>query len=1192
MKNLLELLNGGVSLRLNQYKCSPKLLEYCFELKSVDKSVLDVPTLKLNIERIRKFPYIDAGMFADAFANVLERFKKDSDEDFQNIIMCLASANPKTAVSSSCFSQIIEKYIERCENYSDAVNLIRFLFDNLKLFSNQYANDLIGLLNRFHEKFPDSLKESDFSSFSPLTILGLQERSVDLILKVLINQPMLLASQMTLIFAQLKGDFLRLKHGESNVNKDAVIGLLRLFGSILRVSVENYSNYCDKDLVQKIHNWLLSQFTDESDWLKKEIEIVNGLLLAATSFASEKVVVTILSSLDVESIRQPEYPESLLYFLLLCISKDSGLFKLFLGSVEKYIHDLNVKNILLPQSIRLVQMFPIMKLYVENKTEISLGMMSFITKLICFTEIFENYQVVEVYSKMFWRSSESMREYCMTLLSSSLKNKIAFIPHQILQCVRGILESSEIPPNGTGLIEKVQEIIRHFLLDESFKVRLECGIVMGLMVKLFNDNDKEGINDLFTQFMKHAMKAPVACKSRVCYIMGLTSLKAHLDQNNVKFIDLTGNALVGLFASWNREVDNENKQLCREIVACSIEALTFYLEKCGFLMNSEFYRDTCELLLEQVFWRDKCELTMASVLRLARCLGLYANLMPCQSEFIKKTVRLLAESSYLSRYRTLNIDLLVDISEYNPAILKPSELIYKLVRRNVSAYKKGVFGKICQYFNLQVSFDDGVAFELIDNGLFLFLLERTSLIEGLDSEAEAAISFLIQKVMAITLLERFDFWLENVFENLSLTERTRSNSNFNRNKDLTKISLSDSAFSLTDLVDTIDVENFHPTQSTVHLIVSSLAGNIGKEELLSFDQNIQKRFLNCLIKICFNISAEKSQERKFYLSGISLFRGIVKTFSRPLVAGDISILEPFDSQIVSIISSILRASEEGDPLYAACAFATLFSLCTNRPDLQNDLKQETGRVYNLVNRSITILKEQEIYWREEIVENLILLSIIVGLCSLMKSGFDLSRFDSEICGILKSKIQECFDAYKDGQLEKNLRASLSGSDRLLLVEIWTKLNDEVTEIDGVLSLLNGLNSESMESVCVFSTEIFKKANLCEGEELRRLLNQIVQFGLDKRDPMAIDCIVELKMETKSKLDYLRKFSKEFLSKRFSDFDTEFGLKTAKAEESFITKDADAKDQEILFDILTSNHQIHLALLLNIFTCRARKLLFK
>ena len=81
IKRILDLLNGGLSLRLYECKCSPKLLEHCFELKSADKPELDWSTLKLNIERVRKYPYIDAGMFADAFSNVLCRWKRDSDAD-------------------------------------------------------------------------------------------------------------------------------------------------------------------------------------------------------------------------------------------------------------------------------------------------------------------------------------------------------------------------------------------------------------------------------------------------------------------------------------------------------------------------------------------------------------------------------------------------------------------------------------------------------------------------------------------------------------------------------------------------------------------------------------------------------------------------------------------------------------------------------------------------------------------------------------------------------------------------------------------------------------------------------------------------------------------------------------------------------------------------------------------------------
>ena len=1013
------------------------------------------------------------------------------------------------------------------------------------------------------------MKESDFSSFTPLTILPLQVKSIELIETVLKDKPMPLASQVTLIYAQLKGDFLRLKLGESNVHKDAVFGLLKLFYSLLKLAVVNYGNYCDKELIEKIYTWLNVQLIDELDWLKNEIEIINGLFLLATLFTSEALVTMII-----ENFNGHNYTDSLLKFLLISSSKNLEVYRLFHGSIEKSIHDLNVIN-KLPESIRISDMFPLMKLAIDEKKEITVVFMTFLTKLICFTEdttLIKFTQITEMYSKLFWRSSRSTRDYCMTIFSSSLVNNFAVIPTQILQCVRSILESSDLPRGETGLIEQIQEIVRKFVIDEIFEVRLECGIVMGLMVKIFNEDDVEGIQDLFTQFMKHAMKSPNHSKSRVCYIMGLTTLKAHLDQENLKIIDLTSSTLMGLLTSWNRENDFEHKVQGQEIIASSIVALTLYLEKCGCLVNSEFYRDTCELLLEQVFLRQRCELTMKAVLGLSKCLGLYANLMSSQSEFIRTTVRLLAESSYLSCYQTLNIDLLVDISECNPVIVIPSELIYKLVARNVSAYKKGAFGRICQYFNLQISFDKNIAFELIDSGLCLGLLERTSILEGFDKEAQDAMTFLIQNVMSITLMERFDFWLESVFENLSLTERTKS-AHLNTKTFSPKISLSDSAFSLTDLADSIDNETISFRQVAVIMIISSLNCNISDLIIASLNPSTLKRFLSCLIKICFNISAEKCHERKFSLSGIGLFRGIVKNFSRISESDGISILEPFDSQITSIISSILRASEEGDPLYAACAFGALFSLCSSRVDLQTDLKEENGRIYSLVKKSVIILKEQDIYWREEVVENLILVSIIIGLCSLHKSGFDISCLDSEIYSVLKHKIDECFEAYKDGQLEKNMRASLSGSDRLLLVETWTRLVNGSIEIDGVLSVLNGLNSENMESVCLLSTEIFKtiEVRVSDMELLTRLLNQILQFGLDKRDALVIDCIMELK-QTNVSIEYLRRLSKEFLTANFSDFDTEFGLKAVKAQE-FIVASEDDEDQSVLFDILRSNDTI-------------------
>ena len=100
-----------------------------------------------------------------------------------------------------------------------------------------------------------------------------------------------------------------------------------------------------------------------------------------------------------------------------------------------------------------------------------------------------------------------------------------------------------------------------------------------------------------------------------------------------------------------------------------------------------------------------------------------------------------------------------------------------------------------------------------------------------------------------------------------------------------------------------------------------------------------KRFLSCLIKFVFNISAEKSQERRFYLSGNRLFHWNVKPFQKiTSEAGGISILEPFDSQIVSIISSILRASE-GETLCTQLVPSDPFQSLLSRSDLLKDLKR-------------------------------------------------------------------------------------------------------------------------------------------------------------------------------------------------------------------------------------------------------------
>ena len=70
------------------------------------------------------------------------------------------------------------------------------------------------------------------------------------------------------------------------------------------------------------------------------------------------------------------------------------------------------------------------------------------------------------------------------------------------------------------------------------------------------------------------------------------------------------------------------------------------------------------------------------------------------------------------------------------------------------------------------------------------------------------------------------------------------------------------------------------------------------------------------------------------------------------------------------------------------------------------------------------------------------------------------------------------------------------------------------------------------------------------EILNRLLNQILQFGLEKRESLAIDCLLEVKDSEVAK-EHLKKLSNEFLSIKFSDFDTEYGLKAVKAQEHLL-----------------------------------------
>ena len=1203
IKTILEHLNGGLSFRLQEYKCSARLLEFCLELKS-EKGDFYLTSFGKNMERIKRFSYIDPRLLSDALANFLLR--KSEEEAFNILFLLLPYKGSKTFLSAKCFAKTIELFVERSLVYNDSVKIIRFVFEKILLeqlqyFHDDYSIELIDTLSRLYLKFPESLTENDFTSFIPLTRSNdfLQLKAVELITTVLKDCPMILCSQVTLIFAQLKGDFLRLKLNEKTVIKDAVKGLLKLFAKVLKISLGIYSNYSDHEMILKIKDWTINQLkiNEENDWLINHSELVRGLLLIAAVLSGENFEIASVVVEFMNNSNNPKCLHSLLGYFLNLITTDQDEYKLFFGSIEKCLHELNNQNyFMLPCGSKL---FPLMKIIVESKkSEFNTpAVVCFIVRTIVFSEYFGNHsnrsdfdlletstketiklpQFLEYFAKMFWRSSEQTQDFCMTLMLSSLKNKTAIIPTQILQTIRAILECSEIKIGNheqkTLLISQIQAIVKEFLFDDNFDVRLECGIVLGSIARLLDQTDVKAINDLFEQSMKHAMKTTGSKeqKSRVCYIMGIVILKANLESDHVKAIQLTSNALIGLIASWNRENHFETKGVEKEIAAASIFALAHFIEKCGCFVNSEFYRDSCELILEQVLMRDRNELMVKSVKELAKSLALYVNLLPCQSQFIMKTVRLLLESSYLSYYGNDCIDLLVEISEFNSQITVPSALIYSLLKRNLAYHTRGSFGRICQYLNLQITFNPSISFDLIDSGLIIHLLERANNPECFDKVEHESLSFLVKQLINLTLVERFDFWIEFIFEPLTLSGGERVNFKVSAKEDL-----SNSAFSLTDLRE-ISKPSLSLRPSTILMLIGPLSQNVGK--LVGIEKI--KRFLTFAIRICFNISAEKSTERKFYLTGIFLFRGIVRNFSTILDENGISILEPFDSQIVSIISSALRYSEDGDPLYAACSFGSLFSLVSSRKDVQEDLKTGSGRVFNLLKKAITVLKEEQVFWTVEIVENLILLSIIVGFCSLQKNGFDLDCLDSDLFSVLKKDIGECFVAYKNGKLEKNIRASLSGQDRLLLTETWLSGNIfkvDSMEIDGIIYVLIGMNSENMDQVCNLSAKLFnlKVIETASADCLTQLLHQISAFGLERNDPLAIESILPLIDNEKFgslAIEFINKLSNEFLSSRFNDFDTQYGLTAVKAQVALIST-----DQSTLFGILKSKNILTLVIL--------------
>lgn len=1162
---------------MNEYKCSPRLLEFCFEFKS-EKPNLDLPTLFTNIARVRTFTYIDNRLFADAFANVLIKWSK---EDAMKILVHL-----KSKVSSKCFANVTELFLERSV-CSQSIKYMSFLLD---ICDREPSIELLDTLTRLYKKFPGSLTETDFSTFAPLSDSNdlIQVKTVELICTVLNDNPIALTGHVAMLFAQLKGDFLRLKLKEPNVSKVALLGLLKLFAKILKVSLESYSNYCDHEVIKRIQDWILHNFTldEESGWIRSEPEILRGLLLVAavlTNLNSSSDFVQSITNVFM-NMTETVNNESFLQYFLCVTSSNFDLYRLIYGSIEKCFHELNLHNKISYQP-NCRKLFLLMKMIIDSKKleYNSAAIVNFVAKAIAFTEFAGKFVVVEdfdliesakepikfiqfteIFAKMYWKSSEQNRDYCMTLWQSSLKNKTAMIPSQILQTIRAILECSELKASGNEATQ-VQEIAIVFLADENFNVRLECGIVLGLIVRLIG-TDNDAINDLYKQFMKHAMKSDSKeQKSRVSYIMGLVTLKANLELENAKSaVDLSHNALIGLISSWNRENDAESKQFGREIAAASMYALAYYIEKCGCVVNAEFYRDSCELLLEQVFLRNRCEKLVQSVLELAKSLGLYVNFLSSQSQFITKTIRLLIETNFLAFYVNCNIDILIEISLINPKIAEPSALIYKLLKKSIVCYKRGAFGKICQYLHLQLAFNPRFAFEMIDSGVFIMLLERANNMECFSEFDQEQLSLVVQKITNLTLMERFDYWLNVILDPMNLNGYSERKPSIKTNSPV--LELSNSTFSLNDLRESLRLP-ISLRASTVLMLLTPLSQNLSK--LTELDLNAMRKFLTASIRVCVNISAEKFNDRKFYLAGILLFRGIIRTFSGILDESRVSVLEPFDSQIVSVISSALRLSEEGDPLYAACAYGALYSLVYNRQDLHEDLKSGNGRVYTLLKKSCSIFKTHEIDWTVESVDNLVELSIITGMCSLKKGGFDLNVLEPNIFEFLCKQIEKCFIAYNDDSLDKNVPFTLSESDRLLLMEIWilSEPKDfDFTVIEGIISMLNKLNSGNMEQICTLSMKLFelKSVKWEVSNNLSSLLDKIVGFGLEKKDPLAIECLLNCNFENSF---YLDKLCQEFLTMRFSDFDSHYGLMALKAQQSLRLE-----DQEILFKILKSRQE--------------------
>ena len=1278
---ILGLLNGNLSARLAKKNCSTKLLEFCFsfnEFKQENTFIngsLTVASLEKNINRVLGFREIDLKFFADALANVLINL----GYEIEKIIETLWYLTTKSFVTAKCFGMLFKFLVERQELYTNSLKLIRivhekFILSDPKKFSANFLINIIEVLvDGLYKKFPESLNEVDFSAFTPLIVpeTSLQVKSVELICKVLEDKPMVLSTQVTLLFAQLKGDFLRLKMDETNVLREAVRGLIKLFAAVLNCSLSKFSNYCDQEVLARIQEWTMEQLLMTDDWLKNEPEIVRGVLLLAAVLnshckdnskvqlngstcnskselnestctlshsQSQLIIGRVIEFSNNPSIDFSLYCNHVLFFFGCVIEKNSQLYSLYHGSIDKCFHHLNSisqpnfkdnssKTFLLNHQTKKLQ--NIFKIIVESKTNFnSISLVCYLAKLIAFSNfnvfdkfanddfdlIDENAKVnfisfSEYFAKLFWRSSEETQNYSLNLWLSGVKSKFVSEPSQILAGLKALLECSELFTVDTDhrnkLIGLSQNIIKEFLLVDDLNVRVECGLVLGSLVRLCY-SEFSAVDDLFGQFMKHSMKTNENNlkdqKSRVCYIIGLVIMKANLVSLNDRKLELSSNALLGLLASWTREEDRNHDQ---EIAAAAISALAYFIEQCGSQVNSEFFRDSCELLLEQIFMKDRSESMIGSVKFLAKSLALFVNLLPSQSQFIKKTIRLVLESCYLDFYGTEEIDLMVEISKFNPQITKPSKLIYQLLEKNIFNVRKGSIGGVCQYLCLQIGYEPEISFQFIDSGIVLNLIERFNVHENLENDCLEAFSVLFDEIIKLTIVERFDFWINLVFipMNFGGVEKSRASSLLNENENLDEIKVYDSASSIAPQR---AGSTMNLCSNVIFILIRPLSRNI--HQLIDLPIEQLKIFLTFAIRISFNIVTEKINQRNFFLVGILVLSEIINSFSKLKDQSGSYVLEQYDSQIISIISSAIRFSEEGDPFYGASAYSSLLKFISNRLDVQEEIKAGNGRIILILRKSLVILKEQEILWSVEVVDNLICLEIVIGVCNLLKSGFNfvdlaniLNNEDLEdsldnvsmLTFSLKSHLEGYFIFHAIGKLEKNVQLAISEHEKILMLETWLNLeeNEKCSEpevLNGIMEIISGINAENYEQIFNLSLKLFNlesfmnftssNDNLTISNNLSKLLNRIINFGIEKKDPLCIECIMPILLLEKNSLislarDAIKKLSEEFLTTRFSDFDARFGVLLLNSENLIICQATEErKDIDRIFLIIKSSFQ--------------------